>query len=195
GATASSYSVTYGTANGTAVAGSDYTSASGTLTFTASETSKTVSISTVDDNLDELNGTVLLNLSAATSGATISDAQGVGTIVDNDPGPVFSINDATATEGGGLVFTVTKTGATSATYNVNGGTADSTAVAGSDYIAVSGTLTFAPTETSRTVVIDGVQDSLDEIDETFTLNILSSDPGSTIGDGQGVGTILDNDPP
>ena len=194
GATTSSHNVTYGTANGTAFAGSDYTTAGGTLTFAPGDTSKTVSIATINDSLDELNGTFSLNLSGVTGGATIADAMGVGTIVDDDAGPVFSINDASATEGGGLVFTVTKTGATSVTYNVSGGTADGSAVAGADYIAVSGTLTFAPAETSRTVVIDGIQDSMDEPNETFNLNILSSDPGSTIGDGQGAGTIVDDDP-
>ena len=194
GATSVTYNVSGGTADGSAVAGADYIAVSGTLTFAPAETSRTIVIDGIQDSMDEPNETFNLNILSSDPGSTIGDGQGAGTIVDDDAGPVFSINDASATEGGGLVFTVTKTGATSVTYNVSGGTADGSAVAGADYIAVSGTLTFAPAETSRTIVIDGIQDSMDEPNETFNLNILSSDPGSTIGDGQGAGTIVDDDP-
>lgn len=98
GTATTSHSVTYATADGTALAGSDYTAqAATTLTFAAAETVKTVTVPTTDDTMVESSETVLLNLSNATGGATISDSQGVGTINDNDTAgtnsPPTTVND------------------------------------------------------------------------------------------------------
>lgn len=84
GSTSASFSVSYGTADGSATAGADYTAASGTVTFAASEMSKTVSIATIDDAEFEDLEDFLINLSGASGGATISDVQATGTIEDND---------------------------------------------------------------------------------------------------------------
>ena len=78
-----STAVNVATANGTAIS-SDYTAALGTLTFDTADTTKTITVATIDDTTAESSETVLVNLSASTGGATISDAQGVGTIIDND---------------------------------------------------------------------------------------------------------------
>ena len=75
--------VEYATSDGTAAAGSDYTAESGTLTFAANETSKTVSVATTDDSVDEDDETFTLTLSNA-SGADLGDATATGTINDND---------------------------------------------------------------------------------------------------------------
>jgi hypothetical protein len=75
--------IDYSTANGTATAGDDYTAASGTLTFNPGETVKTISIPIIDDAIYEGPETFYLNLSNSDN-ATISDDQGIGTIVDND---------------------------------------------------------------------------------------------------------------
>jgi len=75
--------VQYGTADGTARAGSDYTAKSGTLTFAAGQTSKTISVNVSGDTLVETNETLTLNLSGA-SGATIADGSGTGTITNDD---------------------------------------------------------------------------------------------------------------
>ena len=82
-AATSPVTVQYGTANGTATAGSDYTAKSGTLTFAAGETSKTVSVAVLGDTAVEANETLRLNLSGA-SGATIADGSGKGTITNDD---------------------------------------------------------------------------------------------------------------
>ena len=96
-------------------------------------------------------------------GATISDSQGLGTIT-NDDFPSIAINDVTITEGNSgtinAVFTVTRTGTVLQPITVNYATANGTtnpATARSDYVAQTGTLTFATTETSKTisVVING----------------------------------------
>ena len=79
--------VDYATADGTAtVAGNDYTATSGTLTFTAGETEKTVSVPVLDDDLDEGSETLTLRLSNP-SGATISDGEATGTITNSDAIP------------------------------------------------------------------------------------------------------------
>lgn len=194
GVTSASVTVNYAAANGTASAGSDYTATSGTLTFAAGETSKTISVPTVNDTIPEPAKTVLMNLSAATGGAIITRAQASGTVNDNDTTAItFAVNNAAAvTEGGTLVFTVTKSGGTYLNTSVNYATANGTATAGSDYTAVSGTLTFAPTETSKTVSVSTIDDFTVESPETVLLN-LSSPSGGSITTAQASGTINDND--
>src|SRR5262249_19559909 len=68
-----------------------------------------------------------------------------------------------------------------------------TASAGTDFVPTSGKLTFAPGETSRQIVVPVIGDLVNEADETFALN-LSNPVNTLIVDGQGIGTIFDNDP-
>src|SRR6185503_17667195 len=111
--------------------------------------------------------------------------------------PSLSIGNVTVTEGGATVnavFTVSLTPATGQTVTVNYATANGTATAGADYTAVSGTLTFPPNTPSQLVVVPVTGDLVDEPTENFFVN-LSSPTNATVADGQGVGTIVDNDPP
>jgi hypothetical protein len=82
-ASASTVTVNYATANDSALVGSDYTATSGTLTFNAGQTSKVVTVNVMGDTVVEPNETFTVNLSEA-SGGTIADAQGVGTILNDD---------------------------------------------------------------------------------------------------------------
>lgn len=95
GSPAATYTVDYATANGTATAGSDYTATSGTLTFAPADTVKIISVPTTDDTAIENPETLVINLSNASGGATISVAQGSGTIYDNDINnqPPVAVND------------------------------------------------------------------------------------------------------
>ncbi|MEQ8959973.1 MAG: Calx-beta domain-containing protein, partial [Coleofasciculus sp. C2-GNP5-27] len=337
--------VEYGTDNGTATAGSDYTAQSGTITFAAGETSKIISVPVLGDTTVENNETFKLNLSSP-SNATIADAQGVGTISNDDSStppantpirieaedyisffdkssgntggafrsddvdiqattdlgggfnvgwiqqgewltydvnipeagtydivarvasaqsgtrslkvsvggesetlsfggtggwqnwtdvtaqgvnlsagsqqlrldmlsnsfnvnyidiipsnssptpPTLSINNVSITEGNSGTknagFTVNLSEASTQSISVNYATANDTAIAGSDYIAKSGTLNFSPGQTSKTFTVPILGDTLDEANETFKVN-LSQANNATIADGQGVGTIIDND--
>lgn len=195
GTASGTLTVNYATGNGTAAAGSDYTAASGTLSFLIGDTSKTVSVATTHDTVFEADETLTLTLSAPSGGASIGTGTGTGTITNNDTAPSFSIANATAvTEGGTLVFTVTKTGSTAFSHAVNYATANGTATAGSDYTAASGTLTFAAGDTSKTINVVTTDDAASEAAETVLVNLSAPTAGATIATAQGSGTINDNDP-
>ena len=189
--------VGYATANGTAISPGDYQASGGTLTFAPGQTSQQLPIQVVGDLDDEASETYFLNLSGPTN-ATVTDPQGVGTIIDDDGEPALSVNDVTVTEGqSGIVnanFAVTLSAPSGQTVSVGYASADGTATAGADYIATGGNLVFNPGITSRTLTVQVMSDTLDEIDETFFANL--TDPANaTIADGQGVGTITDDDNP
>ena len=110
--------------------------------------------------------------------------------------PSLSIGDATVTEGNtgttNAVFTVSLSTASSQTVTVRYATANGTATAGSDYTAVSGTLTFAPGQLTRTIAVPVLGDTVVEPNETFIVN-LTSPTNATLSDSQGAGTITNND--
>jgi Calx-beta domain/FG-GAP-like repeat/FG-GAP repeat len=110
--------------------------------------------------------------------------------------PSVSISDVTVTEGNSGTLNVTFTISLSAAYSqaimVHYATADGTATAGGDYTAVSTDVTFLPTETTKTITVAIVGDRLAEQNENFFVNLTTG--GAFIADGQGVGTILDNEP-
>jgi hypothetical protein len=187
--------VNFATANNTATAPADYTTTSGTLTFAPSVTSQPITVPIQGDTLDEPDETFFVNLSGAVN-ATITDSQGLGTITDDDATPSLSINDVSVTEGDtgtvNAVFTVSLSASSGQTVTVNFATANNTATAPADYTATSGTLTFAPGVTSQPVTVAVQGDILDEPDETFFVN-LSGAANAVISDGQGIGTIIDDD--
>ena len=183
--------VSYRTVDGTAVAGSDYKSASGELRFEPGETTQTVSVETLEDELSEDAERFTVELSAA-SGATVSDGIGEGTISDDDDAPELSIDDAPAvSEGETAEFTVRLSEASGAAVSVSYRTMDGTAVAGLDYAATEGTLRFEPGETTQTISAETLADGLAEDVERFTVE-LSAPSGATVADGTGVGTITDD---
>jgi uncharacterized protein (TIGR03437 family) len=188
--------VDFATADGTASAPSDYQANSGTLTFNPGDLTKTITVLVNGDTMDEPNETFFVNLSNALN-AVILDSQGQGTINDNDAAPSVSINDVTVTEGNSgttsATFTVTLSAASGFTVTVNYAAADSTATAGSDYQAASGTVTFNPGETSKPISVAVNGDPDFEPNESFFVN-LSTPVNVTIADGQGVGTINNDDP-
>ncbi|MBK5967064.1 hypothetical protein CCR95_24095 [Thiocystis minor] len=194
GASIRTVSVNYLTVNGTATLGSDYIGTAGTLTFKPGETSKTFNISVVGDNLKEANETFFVNLSLP-NGATLTDTQGVGTIL-NDDGAVLRINDVRKAEGqsgsGAATFLATLSAPSVSTVTVKYATANGTAMAGSDYAATSGTLTFSPGQTSKPFSVNVMGDTAKEANETFAVN-LSAPSNATLFDSQGVGTILNDD--
>ena len=91
-------------------------------------------------------------------------------------------------------FTVTLNAPSGRTVSVGYATADGTATAPADYVAATGTVSFAAGETTRTITVAVNGDLTDEIDETFAVN-LTGPVNATIADAEGVGTITDDDAP
>jgi hypothetical protein len=155
--------VTYSVAPGSASNPDDYNDSidalSGTLTFAANETSKTITLDVTDDRVPEDTEAFTVTLNNA-SNATISRAVAIGTILDNDL-PELSIADASATEGdpGGpattISFTVTRSGdngsPSTVSYTVVPGSASNPDDYNDSIDTLSGTLTFAANETSKTI--------------------------------------------
>ena len=189
--------VGYATANNSASSPADYTAASGLVSFAAGETSKQVTVLVAGDALDEGDESFFVNLATPTN-ATIGDSQGVGTISDDDPLPALSINDVTVTEGSSgspnATFTVSLNVPSGRIVTVDYATTNGTATAPADYASTTGTLPFAAGETTRTITVPVTGDTIDELEETFTIT-LSGPLNATIGDDHGVGTITDDDAP
>jgi glucose/arabinose dehydrogenase len=197
---ASSQTVTvqYATANNTATAGTDFAATNGTLTFSPGETSKPVSVTINGDTVPEATETFFVNLTNPAN-ATIDDSQGVGTIVNDDGQavPAISINDVAVTEGNSGTtaanFTVSLSTSSSQTVTVQYATANGTATSGSDYVSTSGTVTFAPGQTSQPVSVTVNGDTTFEPNETFFVNLTNPSANATISDNQGAGTITNDD--
>ena len=187
--------VDFATTAGTAAAPADFTATSGSLTFSAGQTTKSVTVAVNGDLLDEIDENFILGLSNPGS-ATISDGIGLGTITDNDPLPTLSVNDVTLTEGDGgpvaATFTVNLSAASGRDVTVDFATANGTAIAPGDYVARSGSLTFAAGETTKLVAVTVKGDTLDEPTESYSLNLFNAQ-NATAADAQAVGTIIDND--
>jgi large repetitive protein len=190
--------VTWATAAGSATSPADFTASSGTVPLTKSSPSKVVSVPVAGDAINESNETFVVNLTNLVgSPGTITDAQGVGTITDNDPVPVLSVNDVSVTEGNvgttTATFTVTLSAASGRAATFQWTTTAGSATAGVDYVAASGSRTIAAGATTATVGITVDGDFADELDETFGITL--SNPGNaTIGDGSGLATVSDDDP-
>lgn len=192
---AQTVTVNYATADGTASAGSDYTAASGTLTFMPGETTKQLTVSVIGDTINEPDETFFVRLSSP-SNATIADGEGVGTIRNDDNLPSLSIADASVVEGNSgttnAAFVVTLSAPSGETVTVHYATSNGTAKAGSDYQVTSGTLTFNLGETTKTILVPVIGDRRKEPDETFFVT-LSSPSNANVVRAVGLGTILDDD--
>ncbi len=186
----------FATADGTAIAPEDYQAASGVVAFDPGETSKTISVLVNGDEIVEDEETFTVELSVVV-GAVLADATGKASILADDVPLLASIGDATVTEGNSgtssATFAVTIAPAPSQPVAVSWSTTSGTAVAPQDYIASSGTLTFAQGESSKSITVQVVGDSFYESQEAFSVDLTSADVSFT--DAQGAGTITNDDVP
>ena len=185
-------SVKYATADGSARAPGDYVATTGTVTIPAGSTSRTAAVQIREDSLDEPSETFTLNLSDP-SGASISDAQGKGTIADDDAAPRLSIRNTGVREGQVAGLLVALSRPSGRTITVRFATEQRTARAGADFAATSGTLTIRAGAASGAVFVRTLQDRLDEANETLVVR-LSRASNAGISDSSGTATILDDDP-
>lgn len=195
-ATTHRVTVKYSTANGTAQKATDYTETIGSAIFEPGVTTRTVEVPILDDNIDEVDESFTFTISPNLG--ILTRAQSTVTILDNDPPPSVSIGDASVFEGGSgtrnINFPVTLSAASGMTITLNYATAAGTATADTDYNSASGMVTFSPGQTTSSIVVQVRGDGLNEGDETFLVN-LSNPVNVTIADGQGTGTIQDDDFP
>jgi hypothetical protein len=188
--------VSYATADGSAVAPSDYLSINATtLTFNPGDTTKTIGVTINGDQSFESDETFVVNLTSPTN-AVISDSQAQGTILNDDAqGGNFSFsqaNYAVSESVGLLVVTVNRSGDTSAPATVDYGTSDAgasslpcsntggLASARCDFTTAMGTLTFGAgvTQKTFTVLVNG--DSFSEGPESFTVNLTNQTGGAVL---------------
>ena len=196
-AAAGGETVAWVTSNGTATAGSDYTAASGTVTFAAGATSATITLTVLGDTTVEPDETFTVTLSSPT-GLTLGTSSATVTIANDDAAPArtVSIAGASIAEGNNgskpVTLTLTLSSAAAGGETVKWTTANGTATSGSDYTAASGTVTFAAGATSATISVTVLGDRTGEPDETFTVS-LSNPSGLTLGTSSATVTITNDD--
>jgi hypothetical protein len=166
------------------------------VTIPAGQIYAMVEIAVRGDRLSEPTETFAVNLSSPTN-ATVADGQGVGSILDDEP--QISISDVSRTEGRKgrttlFTFTIMLSAAYDQPVTMSFSTVNGTATTGNgDYVAKSGTLTFAPGETTKTITIEVKGDNKRESDETFYLDLSGNSSNSWFTKKRGVGTILNDD--
>ena len=193
-------SVHYATADGSATAGADYGSTSGTLTFATNETLKTFTIPISQDSLvegDETFTVTISNLQPPGAAQFVTSTATV-TILDDDVGFFFASNGVYSVSEGGtnVLLTVLCTNALAITGSnvVNFLTVDGTATAGADYTAVNGSLIFTNGQNSATISVPIREDTLVEGDETFSVTLTNATGGAQVlSPSNAVVTILDDD--
>ena len=178
--------VNYATSNGTAVAGQDYSAASGTLTFQAGETDKTFSI-TILPNPSQAASSVTVNLalSQPTGGSTLGSPSTAILTINNNMPPILqflSSSYTTYTGSSSSIVTVTRGGGSrSTTVQVHYATAGGSAVAGVDYTPVSGTLTFLANQTMATFTVPILHGGVATVTKTVGLVLSGPTGGAQLG--------------
>ena len=192
--------VDWALSDGTATVGVDFDAGSGTLTFAPGDTAMPVTVTTTSDDLDEGDAeTFTLTLSNASSNVVLEGGGATqtasGTITDDDDPPVLSVDDVTVGEGDPAVFAVELSARSGLPVTVDWATTveSGDSAEADDLTPDSGTLTFTPGATRRTVTAATTLDA-DNEDETFTLTL--SELSNATFDGGGAtlrvtGTIAD----
>ena len=178
----------------------------GTVSFAAGETSKTITVNVAGDSTVEPAENFTVALSNPSAGTTIGTATATGTILNDDtaPGPSLSIAAANASLNEGnsgstaFTFTVTRsgttTGSSTASYAVTGSGANpATAADFTGGAFPTGTVSFAAGETSKTITVNVAADATVEPNEGFTVTLSNPSAGTTIGTAAATGTILNDD--
>ncbi|PZW49086.1 Calx-beta domain-containing protein [Humitalea rosea] len=192
--------VAFQTANGSATAGADFTTTQGSIVFAPGETAKTIAVPLLNDAAIESDESFDLILTGVTgpAGTALADARGTATLSRSDATPVslpmLTVDDVSISEGSELnaltfVFRLSAPSAnqTSVRYSWDYGTAGS-----QDFQGFSGTITFAPGETSKTILVSVLDDALAEMPETFHIT-LGTPVGLVLSQGWATATIIDND--
>ena len=170
-------SVDFATADGSAVAGLDFVATNGTVLFAPGVTNRTIAVAVIGNFNYEWDKSFQVNLSNPTN-AAIDLSQATGTILNDDSKPTISVPPVTVLEGNAYTntttFSLTLSAASVESISVDFFTSDGTALAGADYFATNGTITFDPGVTNRTLTITITSDILPEPDKVFYLNLTNA---------------------
>jgi hypothetical protein len=185
------------TVTGSATA-SDFTELAKTSkTIDADDPSIEVAVATADDSLDESAESFKLKLSNPSENGLIGVSEATATITDNDDPPVVrevSINNKSVDEGDDAVFTITATHPEAGPVTVDVKTSEGSADDDVDYEGLDSTqITILGDSTTKTIVVDTIQDSREENNETFNVDLSNASGNAFIDDAQGLGTIRDDD--
>ncbi len=186
-------SVDYFTTASTAIQGLDFTGVTNTLFFAAGEKVQTFTVPILNDGVKEGSELFRVTLSNPTNQVLGSQKTATVSTRDNDPGVEWEFAKCWIQENEGDAVLVVRRGNDKelGAFTVDYQTTNLTAVAGQDYQASSGTLSFAEGETQKTVVIPIVQDDLIETSETFKVSLLNANGAPLGARGAVTVTILD----
>ena len=187
--------INYETRGDTAASGADFVAQSGVATIVAGQLSTSVSIEIIDDSIDEPEETLFLDISSVSEGVVIA-ASASGTIVDADAAPTILVSGGSVVEGNAgqteILFPLSLRGPSGFAVVVDYSTADQTATAGSDYLAVTGQVSIPAGTTNAAISVGIIGDAIDENDETFVVS-LDAVSNAVVGVASATGTIVDDD--
>ena len=163
------------------------------VSFAVGADTTVLSVPTEDDLLDETDGAISVALREGAGHGIAGSASVEVAVADNDRAPSVAISDAGAFEGAGdIAFPVALSAPSGNTISIGWTTEEGTATAGTDFVAATGSLVFAPGQTVDTIRVALVDDPVDEDDETFTVPL--GNPVNVVLDiGVATGTITDDD--
>ena len=195
GATNASVSVSFDTSDGSAVSGADYQPQIGTLVFAVGETSKTFSLTILDDSVVEPDETVNLRLSTPTGGAVLgTPATATLTIINDDTGVEFAAASFTVVESQtNATITINRLGVTNTAFNVDFATSNNTAVAGVNYTATNGSLVFNAGVLTRTFAVRVTDDAVPLGDKTVNLHLFNATSGAVLGNQSTASLVITDD--
>jgi hypothetical protein len=198
GTTTAALTVNY-TISGTATNETDYAKLTGTVTFQAGQDKAVINVNAIDDNLYEGNETVTITIDEDATKYTLDPNKSASlAIADNETKPTISVANISQSEGNSgttnYAFELKLSNPSVETITVKYATANDTATAGSDYTTTTGTVTFNPGETSKTVNVEVKGDELYEANETFKLNLTEA-VNATLVNTSATGTITNDDLP
>ncbi len=185
GGTAGTVTANFHTVSGSAASDLDFAATNGTVTFGPGIFSRTIPLRVVNDTLDETNETFSVMLDASGGGAALgSNTIATVNITDNDTGGVLAFSSAgfTTNEFGPFaLIAVTRSGGAASDVTVDYATENVTALAGSDYYATNGTITFGSNETRQTFAVALINDYLVESNKTLLLHLSHPTGGARLG--------------
>jgi uncharacterized delta-60 repeat protein len=194
----SELTVDYATADGTAHSGTRYSARQGTLSFASGDTVRSISIPILDGTQAEGNETFTVSLSGVSADGSLGPRSVASImIVDDETALAFAAGALSVAENAGsAILDITRTGTLTNRVTVDFATAQQTALAGIDFMAVEGTIEFGVGESRRTLEIPLLNDTLLEEDETLVVTLSQPTGGAQLGSqGTLTLTIIDDDAP